>query len=231
MNRVEQQRAYILKSQSFKETSFIHQIFTRDYGIVSVVSRGSKAKTSKTGSLLQPFRELSISWSGKTELKTLTNVEQRGHAELLKGDALYCGFYVNELVLNLLHKYDSHPVLFDSFQRVIKGLLSTQNIEVSLRQFELSLLEEIGYGLQLESVGTHLEAIQSEKNYKYIIGQGVEEVLLPVKGDVITGATLKNLRDNCLVNKVELKQAKRLMRRLIDHQLDGKILKSRELFL
>ena len=49
MNRVEQQNCFILKSQAYKETSSIHQVFTRDYGVISVISKGSRAKNSKNG--------------------------------------------------------------------------------------------------------------------------------------------------------------------------------------
>jgi len=41
---------------------------------------------------------------------------------------------------------------------------------------------------------------------------------------------LLNLQENKLSEKVELRDAKRLMRKLIDYHLGGKILKSRELF-
>ena len=231
MNRVEHQQAFILKSQSYKESSVIHQLFSIDYGVVSIISKGSKAKISKVGSVLHPFRKLAVSWVGKSDLKTLTSSEQLGELSTLKGNGLYCGFYVNELILNLLHKFDDHPLLFEAYQQVILHLACNSNIENHLREFEKVLLQEIGYGLQLEYVADSNDPIDSNSDYTYVIGKGVVESSFSSNEQRISGSTLNNLRDNCLANRQELNQAKKLMRRLIDFQLDGKILKSRELFV
>ncbi|MEY8194941.1 MAG: DNA repair protein RecO, partial [Cycloclasticus sp.] len=140
MNRVDLQPCYILKTQAYKETSVIHQVFSLDYGVVSIISKGSRVNTSKRGSLLQAHRALLISWSGKGELKTLTAVEERLPIAQLKGTALYCGFYVNELLLNFLHKHDAHAELFNGFATVIAQLSANTALEANLRQFEKLLL-------------------------------------------------------------------------------------------
>ncbi|MBL4743392.1 MAG: DNA repair protein RecO [Cycloclasticus sp.] len=231
MNRVDQQPSFILKSQAFKETSVIHQVFTRDYGVLSIISKGSRAKKSKHGSLLQPFKRLLLSWVGKGELKTLTSVEQSGHDEQLKGTSLYCGFYVNELVLSLLHKHDAHCELFNALEKVILQLSENLDIEPKLRQFEKTLFEEIGYGLLLDVDIDTQEPIKNNSLYNYQLGYGAKIENNAQNPQAISGGTLINLRENKLKDKVELSQAKRLMRRLIDAQLDGKTLKSRELFI
>jgi DNA repair protein RecO (recombination protein O) len=231
LNRVDQQMGFILKSQPFKETSFIHQVFTCDYGVLSIISKGSRSKTSKHGSLLQPFRSLLFSWSGKSELKTLTTVEEKTAVNPLKGRSVYCGFYLNELIINLLHKHDAHPNLFFAYQAVLSQLSDNDNLESQLRQFEKLLFDEIGYGLLLEFEASHQAPLQAQRYYSYKMGIGAVSENNPEHPDAILGSTLINLRKNKLNNKIELAQAKRLMRRLIDAQLDGKILKSRELFV
>jgi len=231
MNRVDHQVGFILKSQSFKETSVIHQVFTQDYGVLSMISKGSRAKKSKYGSLLQPFKLLSLSWVGKGELKTLTTADESSSIGQLTGTSLYCGFYINELIINLLHKHDAHPNLFNAFKNITIQLFKGEYIEANLRQFEKVLLDEIGYGLVLEhEVGSN-SPLQSDQYYAYSIGSGPMIEKNTHHPLAILGSTLLNLNNNSLRNSIELKQAKRLMRRLIDHQLDGKILKSRELFV
>ena len=230
MNRVDLQPCYILKTQAYKETSVIHQVFSLDYGVVSIISKGSRLNTSKRGSLLQAHRALLISWSGKGELKTLTAVEERLPIAQLKGTALYCGFYVNELLLNFLHKHDAHAELFNGFATVIAQLSANTALEANLRQFEKLLLNEIGYGLLLEyEVDTQL-AIQQAKSYRYQLNYGAI-ACEDNHPEAILGSTLINLQLNKLSDKNELQQAKRLMRKLIDAQLNGKVLKSRELFI
>ncbi|MEW5011358.1 MAG: DNA repair protein RecO, partial [Cycloclasticus sp.] len=103
-------------------------------------------------------------------------------------------------------------------------------LEANLRQFEKLLLNEIGYGLLLEyEVDTQL-AIQQAKSYRYQLNYGAI-ACEDNHPEAILGSTLINLQDNQLSDKKELQQAKRLMRKLIDAQLNGKVLKSRELFI
>lgn len=231
MNRVDHQVGFILKSQPFKENSLIHQVFTRDYGVISILSKGSKTKSSKHGSLLQPFRALSLSWVGKSDLKTLASTDESFVIPQLKGRSLYCGFYVNELILSLLHKHDAHPNLFDVFKDSIVELSKGERIEALLRQFEKILFDEIGYGLALEhDIGNQLP-IELNQHYIYHPGYGARLETNNQHPEAILGSTLIHLNNNSLEDKTELKQAKRLMRRLIDIQLDGKILKSRDLFV
>lgn len=230
MNRVNQQIGFILKSQSFKETSSIHQVFTRDYGVISIISKGSRVKNSKYGSLLQPFKSLLLSWVGKSELKTLTGVDEHLQIQQLKGTSLYCGFYVNELILNLIHKHDAHLSFFNSYEQAIRKLSEVDQLEACLREFEKLLFDNIGYGLSLEYDADSHEPIQAGEQYRYIPGHGAVRYNSNSQ-DAILGSTLINLRLNQLNGKTELMQAKHMMRRLIDTQLDGKILKSRDLFV
>ncbi|ORU90137.1 MAG: hypothetical protein A6F71_04010 [Cycloclasticus sp. symbiont of Poecilosclerida sp. M] len=235
MTRVNQQPAFVLKTLAYKETSFISQVFSKEHGVLSVISKGPRAKNSKNGSTFKPFRPLLLCWQGKSELKTLTQAEALGGHISLQGDALYCGFYLNELILNFLHEHDPHPVLFEAFSETMDYLAHTKAIEACLRQFEKVLLEEIGYGLGLESDAKTGKKIEVDKYYSYVIGAGAveaQELTAAVNNaPIYKGQTLINLNLNCLTEKSELREAKALMRRLIDHQLDGKILKSRELFI
>ena len=223
MNRIEHQPSFILKSQAFKETSLIHQVFTQDHGVVSILSKGSRAKNSKYGSLLQSFRGLSISWSGKSDLKTLLVAEEWSPISPLVASSLYCGFYINELLLNLLHKHDAHPVLFSAYKNVIQQLSNNERLEANLRQFEKLLFDEIGYGLALEHEANSLEPLNENGHYQYKPGVGALVESNPLHPNDVLGRTIINLKNNKLTDKYELAQAKRLMRRLIDTQLDGKI--------
>ena len=103
------QPAFILQQRKFRETSLIIDVLTRDFGRVSLLAKGVRKAKSKTAGLLQPFIPLTLSYFGKTELKTLTDVEITQPFIQLQGLALYCGFYVNELVGCFLHRIRSSP--------------------------------------------------------------------------------------------------------------------------
>ena len=63
-----------------------------------------------------------------------------------------CLIYINELIMSFLHKEDPHLNLFKSYVNFCKKIDNLENqleIEKMLRKFELSLLQEIGYGIDL----------------------------------------------------------------------------------
>ena len=68
--RVTDQASFILRRRDWRNSSLILVIFTRDYGCIRALARGARRSSSRTP--YQPFVMLSINWSGRQELKTLT---------------------------------------------------------------------------------------------------------------------------------------------------------------
>ena len=216
------QPAFILQQRKYRETSLIIDALTRDFGRISLLAKGVRKTKSKTAGMLQPFIPLTISYVGKAELKTLTDVEMIQPFSEIKGLALYCGFYINELVACFLHKYDPHPQVFGYYSECLSALADGSSMEAALRLFELNLLECAGYGLQLD-YDENEKAIESLKKYDFNVGQGPVEV---VNGQ-ITGKTLQALSARELTDPKVLSEAKILMRIVIDVYLQGRQLKSR----
>jgi DNA repair protein RecO (recombination protein O) len=148
----------------------------------------------------------------------------------LAGAHLFCGFYLNELLWRLLPQHDSHPRIFDHYEETLSRLREAGAgcAETALRFFELALLREIGYGPLLEHDAESGEAIRPDRHYIYHREKGPVAAEPGVRA--VSGACLLGLRDGRLSNAGELREAKRLMRCLIDPLLDGRPLKSRELF-
>lgn len=228
------QPAFILQQRKYRETSLIIDVLTRDFGRISLLARGVRKAKSKTAGMLQPFIPLLVSYFGKAELKTLTGVERlAGSAPTsgthpiqpfseIKGLALYCGFYVNELVVCFLHKYDPHPEVFSDYGECLSALSLGINMEAALRLFELNLLEHAGYGLQLEH-DDNQRPIEPLKKYGFNVGQGPVEAV----DGVFSGKTLQALSARELTDPQVLSEAKILMRTAIDVYLQGRELKSR----
>src|SRR5689334_3379961 len=93
--RISSQPGFVLHSYPYKETSLIVELFSRDYGRVPLVAKGAKRPHSKLRGVLQTFQPLSVSWSGKSEVRTLTGAEWVGGMLPLEKSALLCGFYLN----------------------------------------------------------------------------------------------------------------------------------------
>ena len=225
-------RAYVLHCRAYRNTSLIVDIFTREHGRINVIARGARRGQQSLASLLQPFNLLQIQWGGAGELMTLYKAEQAGSAGNEQHIDLFSGFYLNELLTRLLHKHDPHLHLFDCYTNCLTRLQAAVAQDIALRYFELDLLEELGYAMNLHSevsTGRPLDATQA---YHYVIEQGPSSVASDAMDNhIVSGATLIALAERSLHDDAQRNQAKQLMRRVLDHYLGHRPLKSRELLL
>ena len=107
-SRKENQPIYILHSYPFKETSLIVEILSKDFGRIALVAKGARRPKSSLRGMLLPFQSLHATWSGLQDLKTLHNVDWSNAFLAIEGDALVCGFYLNELIMRLVPKDDPY---------------------------------------------------------------------------------------------------------------------------
>src|SRR5690348_7406727 len=135
-NEVVMQPAFILHTRAYRDSSLLLDLFTLDHGRVSAVARGARGPRSRYKGLLQPFVPLLVSWYWKSELLSLSAAEADGVILNLTGDTLLCGFYLNELLMRLLHRHDAHSQLFSSYQQALQCLQSLQDPAHVLRGFE-----------------------------------------------------------------------------------------------
>lgn len=153
--RVLLQPGYLLHRRPFRESSELLEIFTAEYGRVGIVARGltRKRRGGTLGSLLQPFRPLLFSFAGRGELANLSSVEAGGAIQPLGGKTLLSAFYLNELLVRLLHRNDPQPEVFSAYASTVGELasdLEADALEPVLRRFEFSLLDALGYGVALD---------------------------------------------------------------------------------
>jgi DNA repair protein RecO (recombination protein O) len=225
------QSAYILHSRPFQETSLILELFTRNNGRLSVLARGAKRSKKQTG-LFQLFLNLDIAFVGKTELPTLTTIEFSQAPIMLNGKSLVCGFYLNELLMRVLHKHDPHPEIFDLYNRTISALSNANDdqthIEIALRKFEKQLLTELGYGVNFQTEAETHETIQENKDYQLTPNKGF--IFTPANNsDKICGAHIIAIVNDNFFSPEILKTAKKIMRAALQPLVGDKPLKSREI--
>lgn len=228
MSRIQLEPAYVLHSRSFRETSLIVESFTRDHGRVAVVARGAKSPKSRWRNVLQPFRPLLMSWNQKTELGTLTAADQVATPPALQGQALYCGLYLNELLIRLLHRGDPHPEIFENYRHVLTKLAADMPPQPLLRLFEKHLLEAVGYALVLDREYQGEQEIQPGNWYDYQPDRGAIRCAGPGEGR-LSGDALLALHTEQLEG-THLKELRMLMRAVISYHLGGKPLASQSLF-
>lgn len=233
--RIGQQPAYILHHHDYSETSLLLEIFTPGHGRLGLIAKGARRANSRTRGILKPFQPLLIGWSGRGELAVLTGAEADGTEVPLKGSALFCGFYMNEVLMRLLHRHDSHEALFHAYRSALHALCLDRSNESVLRIFEKHLLRELGYGLVLDRDIADNTPISMEFMYDYILERGPvrlshPELNRPVQGVRVRGASLLALAAETLNDAVCLRDAKTLMRALLARHLGDKPLHTRKLF-
>ncbi len=230
--RIQQQPAYIIHHTDYSESSLLLEILTRDHGRVGIIAKGARRPRSGKRALLNPFSPLLVSWSGRGELGVLTDLEANGLPLALTGDLLYCGFYVNELMLRLLHRNDVHVALFDGYQQCLQALQFKQGSDAALRLFEALVLQEIGYGVVLDHDTRNSAPIQAEVAYEYVADSGPRRLNAGEsvrQGIEIRGASLLALAAGDVSDLKILKDLKLLMRFLLKHHLGDRPLNSRKL--
>ncbi|KAG0164322.1 hypothetical protein DFQ30_010134 [Apophysomyces sp. BC1015] len=141
-NRIAEQPGFVLHSYPYRETSLIIDVFTRAHGRLALVAKGAKRPHSALRGVLQTFQPLALSWVGKSEMRTLTKAEWVGGMRPLTGDALLCGFYVNELLVKFCAREDPHTALFDHYLLTLTRLAHDEPAVQVLRSFERVLLRE-----------------------------------------------------------------------------------------
>ena len=233
-NRVILQPAYVLHRRPFQNSSLLVDFFTLDYGRVKAVARGARREKSRYRALLQLFTPVLLSFSGRGDVKTVNNVETQVAAISLRGERLFSGLYLNELLVRLLHQHVEHTELYQAYQSALLALQGETGIEVVLRRFEMQLLGELGYGLNLETDSHSHQAISAGQQYRFEPEHGFVAVNPP--GDVaddpwlFSGEHLVALRGLELETAAAAHAAKRLLRLALQPHLGDKPLASRSLF-
>jgi DNA repair protein RecO (recombination protein O) len=226
------QNAYVLHHRPYRNTSALLEVFTRDHGRIGLIARGIKGKSgaSRRG-ILQPFIHLLISYSSRQDLGTLIAAEPAGDGTSLSGQTLYSAFYLNELLMRLLHRGDAHEQLFQDYSDAVNQLKQRTEYEPVLRRFEIRLLQELGYGLQFET-DAEQDPINTHTHYYYdpLRGPVPAEAANTAGLPLVSGACLRALAGADFTDPGHWPEMKNLMRNVIAHHLNGKPLHSRELF-
>lgn len=229
--RVEQQPGFVLHARAWRETSLLLEVLSRDYGRVGLVARGVRAARSRTPrALLQPLTPLILSWSGRGELATLSTVEAVGVPLALSGEALLCALYLNELVARLLTRHDPHPQLFADYLDTLARLAREESMAWTLRRFERDLLAHLGYGLALAMEAQSGAAIQPAGVYAWHFESGAAPWRSAVDGLKVPGSALLALAQDHQPDAADLAVLRRLLRALIQRQLEGAPLRAWSLF-
>ncbi|SOE68460.1 DNA replication and repair protein RecO [Burkholderia sp. D7] len=230
--RIAEQPSFVLHSYPYRETSLVLDVFSRDHGRVALVAKGAKRPHSALRGVLQTFQPLGLSWTGKGEVRTLTQAEWVGGMLPLAGDALLCGFYVNELLVKFCAREDAHPALFNHYVLTLSRLAHGEPALHALRSFERVLLRETGYAMALHKTITR-QPVLADQKYVFDPERGVRDASddVPSQWPVIAGQTLLDMEKDEYSRPQTAAQSKTLMRFLLNVYLGGTPLATRQILI
>jgi DNA repair protein RecO (recombination protein O) len=109
-------------------------------------------------------------------------------------------------------------------------LAKGDDLEALLRQFELRLLDELGYGLTLDRVADDDAPVLSEGFYVYEREHGLRHATADTAGFRLSGGTLLALARGEPLGDSQRREARTLLRAVLEPHLGGRPLRSRELY-
>ena len=223
--RVEAEPAYVLHARPWRETSLLLEVLTLEHGRLALAAKGARRPGSQLRPVLLTFQPLVLGWSGAGEVRTLTRAEWAGGVPLPRGRALWCGYYLNELVLRLLAREDPHREVFLAYDTAVRALARGEALSPVLRRFELAVLAALGYGLDWPQAAAG--------RYRFEPRAGL---VLLAEGEtarsgeaILSAETLEDVRAGRWSRPETLAEVRALTRRLIDHALDGQELQARRM--
>lgn len=229
IERVEMEPAFLLHARPYRETSQILDILSQSHGRIGVVANGSRRPKSRWKNALRPFQLCQMSWSGRGDLFTLRAAEPVGAAAKVSGMPLMAAYYMNELLIALMHRCDPHPNLFTHYGGALASLANNEETELVLRRFEVALLAEIGYGIVVEHDVVDELALEANRKYEYVIDRGPVPVSDTHSGELVfQGSELLAIANGDRLDVEQLKSAKRLLRAVLNSSLGGRRLKTRQ---
>ena len=226
MSQSNSDQCFLLHQRSYGETSMIADVFTKNSGKMSLIAKGAKKPKSKFFGYLVPFHKLNITFSGRSELKTLTSIDRNlADSSNTMSKVSYSLLYINELLIKLLPKDAKHEELFSLYDKFLVDVNDKNNLELTLRHFELDLLDMLGYGFDYDLDIDHNKPIEADTEYSFVSERGFRKS----KNSNFTGKDIINLKNRRL-EKVPLKYLKEITTKAISICLEGRDLASRQIF-
>lgn len=224
-SRVSDQPAFILRRRDWRDSSLLLDLFTPDYGCIRVMARAARRNPAKAP--YQPFELLTVGWSGRAELKTLTAIEA---IALPVDEANYLALlYINELIGAMLPEREANPEIFTAYLALLQQAQEKIG-EAELRQFELELMQILGYFPDISVDATNGLPIEAGYYYQFVIDNGFVTCSKSTR-DSIRGEVIIDWLHRRYEGDTVLRLAKAVLRSSIDLNLHGKTLKSREVLL
>jgi len=141
--------AIALKKVDYSDTSQIVTFYTRDFGKLQVIAKGSKRQTKKSLDALDILTHYEIVFARKPAgaLQTLTEWTVKSRFPGLAGDLarMYAAMYAAELVIELTEEAEPSAELFSLLAATLRNIAERPDVTRDLFALELKALRIVGY--------------------------------------------------------------------------------------
>jgi DNA repair protein RecO (recombination protein O) len=207
-------RAFVLHTRPFRDRSVLCDWFSDAGRLVAIVSKTKKKSP-------QPFQPFWLEHqSARGDFSRIKRMEMQGPAFPLTGMALFCGLYVNELILLSCPINDPQEDLMTVYEATLKALAHDDQCAITLRRFELALIHHCGYALPFDTV-------DPDGYYRFDENQGLVVSDNQLDG-AYKGAVLQAIGRGAW-DDVALRSAKALLRSVIDVLVQPRVIKTRRM--
>lgn len=221
---------YLIHHRKYREKSHIVHLFTQEHGRVDGILRQTPPPQ---------FQPIQLQASGKSELKNLSKLEIQQQPIFFHGDAFFCGFYLNEIILrlcpleeNLPHTFHQYAICLTHLQHLAEQPDQALFLKQILRQFEHVLLQDLGYPIDF-GLDAHQSPIMPNTHYQFHINEG----FLPeikATASALTGELILSMQNHIQGREFDSQQLQcltKLYRQMITSLLGERPLKSRQLWI
>lgn len=172
----EKTEALVIRLADWSNTSRVVTFFTRDFGKIGAVAKGSKRLKGPFDSALDLLSTSRIVFLRKSsqalDILTEAALIDRFRPPADSIGSFYAGCYVAELLAGLTEDYDPHPELFDAACWVLKRFAAGEDVPLSLIRFELLALREIGQLPMFDECNHCGESLETSRSYTIQVAQG-----------------------------------------------------------
>ena len=142
--------ALVLAARPYGESSAIVDVFSREHGRFAGLVRGGNSRRLRP--ILQPGNMVVATWRARLSehLGTMTVDAGRAHAAEAMADAkALAGLSALCALMQITPERQAYPRLYDTLMVVLGEMDDEAMWPVLLARYEMALLEEIGFGLDL----------------------------------------------------------------------------------
>ena len=159
--------AYIIQERPYTDQKSFVVLFSKHRGIGSV-----PISSKKRLNYFLPYQTI----ERRNKLSLQNPLET--HPPLY-GKSLFCGMYLNELIYRFCKPNDPHPDIFDQYQLSLQQLRINNNIELTLRIFELTILKSCGY--ELDTTGINTPYVKFDQRNGLVASESEDDVRISLE--------------------------------------------------